>query len=557
MTVWSHRPPALTDLSSELRFTYTRWIPHRIPPHLTVKSLSTLALVTYITLGLGSASATSYFVELTGNDSNSGLVGPPWRTLTKACDTVAADEGHVIHVGEGTFTEAGILTLKGGVSLIGAGSGKTKLLVNHHFSLTDAVPNANPHVNTFPEHFILQMNGSNQVVKGFSLDGQDKRCHGGIFAPWTRDVVFEDLHVTNFRYSGLWVIEANDTTLRFSRFKDNTYGNPKGAGEGGGDSGAVQYHRGKNLIIHDNHIEEAGNLRPDFGGYARNAQDQNFSVSESNVLEGLKVYNNTLIVPANGAWENGTAPAISAEFLGMALKDCEIYNNTINNHVSLAGTASLGRGIRIHHNFFNLGWGRYGYGVEAMMDNLEIDHNHFFGGIYPIALWGKHPKNHNIHHNLFEGACAGGFVNRELLQYKAPVTSLRFINNTIIDNGGIGRIFALHASGSYEAHNYLILRTLEPKDIWGTEVPGKVSHNFFVNVTPHGENAMTVDPGITLAEGRPLRPPCYIVKPDSPILNQGDTISPLTDEFTGTAPDLGAIENGIHLTIAIQTHETN
>lgn len=98
-------------------------------------------------------------------------------------------------------------------------------------------------------------------------------------------------------------------------------------------------------------------------------------------------------------------------------------------------------------------WGRYGYGVEAMMDNLEIDHNHFFGGIYPIALWGKHPKNHSIHHNLFEAACAGGFVNRELLQYKAPVTNLHFINNTIIDNGGIGRIFALHESTSYEAYN--------------------------------------------------------------------------------------------------------
>ena len=312
-----------------------------------------------------------------------------------------------------------------------------------------------------------------------------------------------------------------------------------------------------NLTIHDNHIEETGNLRPDFGGYAMKAQDRNFSVSAANVLEGLKVYNNTLIVPSHGAWENGMAPAISAEFLGMALKDCEIYNNTLNNHISLAGSASLGRGIHIHNNFFNLGWGRYGYGVEAMMDNLEIDHNHFFGGIYPIALWGKHPKNHNIHHNLFEGACAGGFVNRELLQYMAPVTNLRFINNTIIDNGGIGRIFALHTSSTYEARNNLIIRTLEPKDIWGTKIPGKVFHNFFANTTPHGENAMTGDPGITLAEGRPLRPPYYTAKPDSSILNNGEILSPWTDGFTGTAPDMGAIENGVPFTIPFQAHETN
>ncbi len=514
-------------------------------------------LLLCLALFTGSASATSYRVELSGNDDNSGLDGSPWRTLTKACNTVEADQGHIIHVGEGTFTEKNILTLKSGVSLIGAGSGKTKILVDHRFSLTDAVPNANPHVHTFPEHFIIQMNGSNQLVKGFALDGQDKTCHGGIFAPWTRDVVFEDLHVTNFRYSGLWVIEANETILRFSRFENNTYGNPKGAGEGGGDSGAVQYHRGRNLHIHDNHIEETGNLRPDMGGYAMKAQDRKYSVSESNVLEGLRVYNNTLIVPTNGAWENGMAPAISAEFLGMALKDCEIHHNTINNHISLAVSASFGSGIRIHHNFFNLGWGRYAYGVEAMMDNVEIDHNHFFGGIYPIAVWAKHPKNHHIHHNIFEGACAGPFVGRELLQYKAPVTNLRFINNTIIDNGGIGRIFAFHQPGSYEAHNNLFLRTLEPKDIWGTELPGEVSHNFFSNVTPRGENAMTGNPKITLAKGQPSRPPYYFIETGSPILNKGKPISPTTDGFTGTAPDLGALEKGTSLTIPFEKHEIN
>jgi hypothetical protein len=501
---------------------------------------SSIRICLCLILALGGASAASYHVELSGDDAGSGLADSPWRTLVKACKTVEADQGHVIHIGEGTFTETEIIKLKSGVSLIGAGSGKTTILVTHHFSLTDAVPNANPHVHTFPEHFVIQLDGMNHTVKGFALDGQDKRCHGGIFAPGTWMTTFEDLHVTHFRYCGLWVIEANDTILRFSRFKNNTYGNPKAAGEGGGDSGAVQYHRGRNLIIHDNHIEETGNLRPDFGGYALKGQDRKYSVSESNVLDGLRIYNNTLIVPASGAWENGKAPAISAEFLGMALKDCEIFNNTINNHISLAGTASLGGGIRIHHNFFNLGWGRYAYGVEAMMDDVEIHHNHFFGGIYPIAVWGKHPKNHHIHHNIFEGACAGPFVNRELLQYKAPVTNLRFINNTIIDNGGIGRIFALHESSSYEARNNLFLRTLEPGDIWGTDIAGEVSDNFFSNVTPRGENAMTGDPRVTLAEGRPLRPPYYTIASDSPILTITDSTA---------APGVGAIDISVPLLI--------
>jgi hypothetical protein len=509
-----------------------------------MKTIAPITLVVCVALGLGFASAASHYVALGGDDANSGLEGSPWRTLVKACDAVPADAGHTIHIGEGTFTEAGILKLKSGVNLIGAGSGKTKIQVNHSFSLTDAVPGANPHVHTFPEHFVLQMNGGDQVIKGFALDGQEKRCHGGIFAPVARDVVFEDLHVTDFRYSGLWVIEAHDTIIRFCRFRNNTYGNPKAAGEGGGDSGAVQYHRGKNLTIHNNHIEETGNQGADFGGYALKAQDLRYSVSEANVLEGLSIHDNTLIVPTTGAWENGKAPAISAEFLGMALKDCEISNNTLNNHISLAGTASLGTGIRIHRNFFNLGAGRYAYAIEAMMDNLEIDHNHFYGGLYPIAVWAKHPQNHTIHHNIFEGACGGKFAGLELLQYKAPVANLRFIHNTIIDSGGIGRIFALHEASSYEARNNLILRKAETKDIWGKEIPGKVSHNFFSHIAPRGENAMSGDPGITLAEGVPLRPPYYTFAADAPVLNKGEIISPLTDGFTGAAPDLGALENG-------------
>jgi len=61
-------------------------------------------------------------------------------------------------------------------------------------------------------------------------------------------------------------------------------------------------------------------------------------------------------------------------------------------------------------------------------------------------------------------------VNQALLNYTAPITNLRFINNTIIDNGGIGRIFALHASSSFEARNKLIIRPAGPADIWGSEV---------------------------------------------------------------------------------------
>lgn len=60
---------------------------------------------------------------------------------------------------------------------------------------------------------------------------------------------------------------------------------------------------------------------------------------------------------------------------------------------------------------------------------------------------------------------------------------------------------------------------------------------------------MTGDPGITLAEANPLRPPHYSFAADSTLLDKGETIAPLTDGFTGEAADIGAIENGIPLNI--------
>jgi hypothetical protein len=68
---------------------------------------------------------------------------------------------------------------------------------------------------------------------------------------------------------------------------------------------------------------------------------------------------------------------------------------------------------------------------------------------------------------------------------------------------------------------------------------------------------MTGDAGIRLAEGRPLRPPYYTIASQSPLLGQGEIIPPLTDGFSGPAPDLGAIQSGVPFTIPFQAHETN
>jgi hypothetical protein len=64
-------------------------------------------------------------------------------------------------------------------------------------------------------------------------------------------------------------------------------------------------------------------------------------------------------------------------------------------------------------------------------------------------------------------------------------------------------------------------------------------------------SAVTFSLCLVLGLGSASATTCCTIKPDSPILNRGETICPLTDGFTGSAPDIGAIEKGVALTIPL------
>jgi hypothetical protein len=491
----------------------------------------------------GSLRADDFYVNPAGDDAANGSLAAPWRTISHALAAVPAGRRQAIHLSAGTFVEDRLLTVPSGVSLMGAGKATSTIQVKQFFSLTEAVPNANPHVNTFPGKFVIQLGGMDQTISGFKLDGQDKRCHGGLLAERSDRLLIEDLQVENFRFCGIWVIDADNTEIRDCYLKNNTYGNPAAAGKGGGDSGSLMYHRGKKLLVHDNTIIEEGNVKPDKGGYPIKGQNRGYG-GDPKPLEDARFYNNVLQAPQHGAWENGMAPAITLEALTVTMKNVEIHNNWINNHVSLPA-ATQGRGVRIHHNYFNLGRVRYAYGIENALNDVEIDHNYFYGGIYPLANWNKDAnyRNHNIHHNIFHGACAGWMKGRELLKYAGNVDNLRFINNTVIDDEGIGRIFALGRYGKAEICNNLFYRPSGAGDNWGA-VNGTITHNAFHNLTPHGTPSIAGDPLITLETNKPFQAAFYTIGPGSPLVDAGSIMPPWTDGFAGIAPDIGALEKG-------------
>src|SRR5258706_15152765 len=66
--------------------------------------------------------ANTYYVSTSGNDATgNGSITNPWKTLMHAVTMVAANQGHSIQVGAGTFVEAGLVEVPLGVSITGAG----------------------------------------------------------------------------------------------------------------------------------------------------------------------------------------------------------------------------------------------------------------------------------------------------------------------------------------------------------------------------------------------------------------------------------------------------
>jgi hypothetical protein len=487
------------------------------------------------------ASAKNYYVNTTGNDSNDGLSKETaWKTVAKACSSVAADEGNVINLGAGKFIETVQITIPSGVSLVGSGSASTIIKVNFYFNMGVDV---NPHTVTASNKFVIQMNGSNQTVQGFELDGQNRQCHGGIFARLMTNCIFADLYIHDFNYCGLWVPEAYNVEIQTCHIKHCSYGSMTN-----GDSGNLMFQDGNGLNIHDNFIEESGALSPDMGGYGMKSQWMVYGqgcTTDPNKIYNLKIWNNTITVPQGGAWNNGQAPAITIEFLTGGPVEMEVYNNTFNNLISLPGFGDkIPIAGRIHNNIFNLGTGRYAYAIEAAASGLTIDHNVFDGGIYPIASFASSgPINQTIHHNIFLNQQSG----REVLLLPSPV-NFKLYNNTFLDNTGVAGFLMSWAAPmpltNPDIRNNIFTSTNGTnRDIFkGNVTGGTVSNNCFYHVISKGSNTIITNPVLTLTGNKP--DPYFQLKSMSNCINAGAEIAGITDGFTGTAPDLGAFENG-------------
>jgi hypothetical protein len=445
------------------------------------------------------AGAADYYVSPSGSDANDGL-GPQraFRSLAKAGRSTPAGK-NVIHVSSGTFEETESCLLAPGVSLAGAGMGKTVFRWSAVRSLAE-----NPMNFDFSGFLIQMRNSADATISGLTIIGSlpdDKRAHGGILAHEVRNVSIYDCEVRGLEFTGIWLSQAVNSSVHHCRFEDCAHPSKQSC------SGGLQLGDLTDCTIHHNIIREkrgaygiktwktAWTNPTDWGGLAKNKVK----------LTRVRIHDNDIKVRQQGAWGNGQ-PNMALELWNSDPVDCEIDRNRFNECVSLVEGGRAPKTIRVHHNLFILEPG-YSYAIEAGHHNLEIDHNVFRNGFYPIASFGHSVENLRIHHNTFDGIEDHGVCNLP------GVTNFSFTHNTVVIKKDMGVLNIGGGAKPGSANTVTIAHNLFVKEgaaackgpvmnlRGGSKAENTVIRdNAFWNWTPEGDAPLVVDPMLERAD---------------------------------------------------------
>jgi nitrous oxidase accessory protein NosD len=468
----------------------------------------------------GQVHAETFFVSPTGDDVNPGTAAKPFRTLAAACRAVPSGK-NTIRLEAGLYPETETSKVPSGVSVTGAGQDKTILRWGATRDL-----DKNPW-DIAPDSFLMQVTDSaDAALSGFTIEGKldgENRAHGGILAYKVTNFEIRDITARSFRFSALYLAEGVNSRLHHCRVEDS--GNPNKQS----CSGGIQFGDLTDSAIHDNVIRE------NRGGYAMKSWRYLWSVAMKGPrpdarikikLLRTKFYNNDVKVRQQGGWGSGQ-PNMALELWNCQPTECEIYGNRFNECVSLTGDFSAPKTIRVHHNDFTLEKG-YSYAIEVSTDNVEIDHNYFANGYYPLACFGSRREGIYVHDNIFDG-----IEKIQLMYFRNGVKNFRFVNNTVhlketfpilVLSGRVSENVTIannlfYKEGAEHAPELVLLRP--PKDKpqqQATIAEGTltVRNNAFYNWKPEGDAAFTGDP-ILVKNGKRENGAYFRLAPKSPL----------------------------------------
>jgi hypothetical protein len=488
--------------------------------------------------------ATTYCVSTNGDDvSGNGTVESPWRTLRYAVTQVPAGEGHLIQLGAGIFVENGLVEVPPSVSIEGAGKDVTIIKADSSFFHHPADPGYATDKFLIRLYSFGNMSG-NQSLRNFTINGDSKKLHGGIFICNRDGVVVDGVKVEYTNFTGIWLWNSKDSKIINSELVNCSWGST------GYSSGALNIGNLERVEIAFLQVDEDT-------GYGIKA----IGPDSVNRFTNMVIHDSRISVNPVGLWNDGLAPNMAIELWQVKLVECEIYNCYVDNTISLVNSLALPsngiRTMRVHHNTLDIetrAEGK-GYGLELTIHDVEVDHNYFIKGTYGIANWAHAMQNWNIHHNIFyalQGIYPGDVVRSQssglhnvrlynntvefagdktmnvIGLYGGTSENVEVINNLFINNTTSYNYYpnsVIHLEGGAQINNLQVKNNLLDKLSIGT-----ISGGLYVN-------NLTGNPHINKTGER--ADPHYRPKAGSPLIDAG-----INTGFTynGSAPDIGAFE---------------
>jgi len=524
-----------------------------------MRLLSTLLL---FIVGLNCAFATDYYVSTSGNDaSGNGSQGSPWRTLRVACTKVPANQGHTIRIAAGTFIEIGQIAVPTGVNIIGAGIDQTIFKADPSFYYYPASPGYTTN------KYLLFLNSSsltagNQTIKDFTIDGDGKRVHGGIYVKFRTNVLIQDVKVQYCNFNGIWLWDVKDSKMLGVQIRDCAWGSSSWC------SGALNLANIERVELDHVSINEGT-------GYGVKA------LGSTGTIYYLKVHDCNFSVAPLGKWvtaSGAAAPNIAFELWNQEMLGIEFYNNYFDNNLSLImdlaqwATPKGKQTVHIYNNVFDMETraGGGAYGLEISIHDVEIDNNYFLKGKHAIVNWDQHGikmTNWNIHHNTFYGII-DSYPADIVRSQVTGLHNVKFNNNTVEFYGTkTANIIATYGgtSENIELRNNLIINGNTSYNYYPNKLVHlenstmsnlQVTNNFLVNQSQGSvpgtyANNKSGDPMIAKSGARTT--PYYLPLQGSPLVDAGVNVG---YPFQGNAPDMGAFEYGSGVVVQPNTPPT-
>lgn len=279
----------------------------------------------------------------------------------------SASSGTKFQLGNGVYPETTI-NVPVGVSIYPPVSG-TAYFEAVHAAPVDA---ATRDVAIFQLKSGSRVNG-NQTISGFTVRGKFTAT-GGIIVDNRDNVIIDKVIVNDCNFSGVWIRNSTGSTLSNSEITNSSWAST------GWVSGEVNV--GGVLIGVEIHHNKISNNK--IGANGLSSKGYGIKALYKDGTYNCKIYSNIITLPPTSLWNNGQSPNISIEFNQATPDGIEIYDNEVNNMISMACYKPTKSGrIWLHNNRYNLQPGSTAH-VEAVCSNLTVE-NEIMRGAPMIA----------------------------------------------------------------------------------------------------------------------------------------------------------------------------